>query len=133
VKIYDKGVTLNGNGNEHGNGNGNGNGDKKYQMLIGYRTGDMWAPQLDMSEALRVELQQFVRCIERAERPLSDGQSGLRVVRILEAATASIAARGRIVELEPSQVRRVIPILDVKTPHLPGQDVAIAGQDVHVA
>jgi predicted dehydrogenase len=133
VKIYDKGVTVNGNGNGHGNGNGN--GEKKYQMLIGYRTGDMWAPQLDMTEALRVELQQFVRCIERAERPLTDGHAGLRVVRILEAATASMAARGRVVELEANQGRRMIPILDAKTPYLPGQDVVAetVRQGVHVA
>ena len=97
VKVYDKGITVNGNGHDHGNGNG----QKVYQMLVGYRTGDMWAPQLDMSEALGVELRQFVRCIEHNERPVADGHAGLRVVRILEAATRSMKERGRVIELEP--------------------------------
>ena len=47
IKVYDKGITLNGNGRT------NGNGDKRYQMLVGYRTGDMWAPQLDMTRGAR--------------------------------------------------------------------------------
>lgn len=98
VRVYDKGITVNGNGH-----NGNGNGDKVYQMLVGYRTGDMWAPQLDMTEALRTELQHFIHCINRNETPLADGEAGLRVVRILEAATQSMALRGRVVELEASR------------------------------
>jgi predicted dehydrogenase len=96
IKVYDKGITVNGNGNGHGNGNG----DKKYQMLVGYRTGDMWAPQLDMKEALGIELREFVNCIEQKKSPIADGHAGLRVVRILEAATKSLAQRGRVIELE---------------------------------
>lgn len=87
VKVYDKGITVN-NGVE-----------SVYQMLIGYRTGDMWAPQLDMTEALRSEAVHFTRCIEKGERPITDGEAGLRVVRILEAATQSMAERGQLVEL----------------------------------
>ena len=45
IKVYDKGITLNGNPQQ--------NGDKRYQMLVGYRTGDMWAPQLDMTRGAR--------------------------------------------------------------------------------
>ncbi len=96
IKVYDKGITVNGNGNGHGNGNG----DKKYQMLVGYRTGDMWAPQLDMKEALGIELREFVNCVEQKKSPIADGHAGLRVVRILEAATKSLAQRGRVIELE---------------------------------
>jgi predicted dehydrogenase len=92
IKVYDKGITL--------NGPSSGNGERRYQMLVGYRTGDMWAPQLDMTEALSLELKQFVTSIETQTTPLTDGQAGLRVVRILEAATRSIGERGRIVELE---------------------------------
>ena len=99
IKVYDKGITLNGNGNGHGNGNG----EKKYQMLVGYRTGDMWAPQLDMREALGIELREFVACIEQSKTPISDGHAGLRVVRILEAATQSLAQRGRVIDLEPAR------------------------------
>lgn len=95
IKVYDKGITLNGNPQK--------NGEKVYQMLVGYRTGDMWAPQLDTSEALSVELRQFIDCIQSGGTPFADGQAGLRVVRILEAASQSLAQRGRLVELEPAR------------------------------
>lgn len=91
IKVYDKGITLNGNPQK--------NGEKVYQMLVGYRSGDMYAPQIDITEALGRELRQFVDCIETQGRPTSDGHAGLRVVRILEAATQSLAQRGKIVEL----------------------------------
>jgi predicted dehydrogenase len=97
IKVYDKGITLNGCPQK--------NGEKVYQMLVGYRTGDMYAPHLDLAEALGTELRQFVECIESNEVPVADGNAGLRVVRILEAATQSLAERGRVVELE--QVRRI--------------------------
>jgi predicted dehydrogenase len=87
IKIYDKGITLN-NGPEG-----------VYQMLVGYRTGDMWAPQLNTNEALRVEAAHFLECIEQAKQPLTDGNMGLQVVRILEAATRSLRQRGQPVEL----------------------------------
>jgi predicted dehydrogenase len=96
IKVYDKGITL--------NGGGNGNGEKRYQMLVGYRTGDMWAPQLEMTEALSLELRQFVKSIEQRVPLATDGHAGLRVVRILEAATRSMAERGRVVELEGAKV-----------------------------
>lgn len=95
IKVYDKGITL--------NGGPQGNGDV-YQMLVGYRTGDMYAPQLDMTEALGRELRQFVSCIEGNDQPITDGLAGLRVVRILEAATQSLAQRGRVVELEQARM-----------------------------
>jgi predicted dehydrogenase len=56
-----------------------------------------------MTEALSIELRQFVDCIDRSERPLTDGHAGLRVVRILEAATQSLAQRGRLIELEAAR------------------------------
>jgi predicted dehydrogenase len=88
IKVYDKGLKL---GEQ---------GDARYQMLVGYRTGDMWAPQVEISEALLVEANHFADCINRGQRSRTDGEAGLRVVRILEAATKSMAARGRIVELD---------------------------------
>jgi predicted dehydrogenase len=90
IKVYDKGITL----------NGNANGEKRYQMLVGYRSGDMWAPQLDITEALSVELRQFIKAVEGTTTLKTDGNSGLRVVRVLEAATQSMAERGRVIELE---------------------------------
>jgi predicted dehydrogenase len=90
VKVYDKGIALQ-NGPE-----------SVYRMLVDYRSGDMWAPHIDPSEALKVEAQHFVNCVEQATRPITDGEMGLRVVRILEAASRSMAARGELVELEPT-------------------------------
>jgi predicted dehydrogenase len=87
VKIYNKGITLS-NGPEG-----------VYQLLVDYRTGDMWAPQLDMAEALRIEALHFVESINQGRKPLTDGHAGLRVVRTLEAASHSMGQRGRPLEL----------------------------------
>ena len=88
VKVYDKGITI------------NSNSENLYQMLIGYRTGDMWSPKLDMTEALKTEGLHFFHCIEQGERPITDGQAGLQVVRILEAATESMRKQGKLIELD---------------------------------
>lgn len=92
VKIYDKGITV------------NGNSESVYQMLIGYRTGDMWSPKLDMTEALWTEGLHFLNCIQQSDRPITDGKAGLHVVRILEAATQSLKKQGRLIELNIAEV-----------------------------
>jgi predicted dehydrogenase len=69
--------------------------------MVGYRSGDMFAPQLDVSEALKVELQHFVDCIETGCEPITGGRAGLQIVRLLESASRSMKHRGRLVELEP--------------------------------
>ena len=92
VKVYDRGITV------------NGSPESIYEMLIGYRTGDMWAPQLDITEALRTEALHFIHCIEEGALPLTDGEAGLRMVRILEAATHSMKERGRPVEMDTARV-----------------------------
>ena len=94
IKIYDKGITLNGNSTP----------DKAHELLIGYRAGDMWAPQLPVTEGLRVEALHFLDCVRSGEQPLSDGVAGLRVLRILEAASLSLEQTGRPVELSPLEV-----------------------------
>jgi len=83
VKVYDKGITIK-NGPE-----------SLYKMLVGYRSGDMYCPQLDVTEALRIEAQHFAECIEQTKTPVTDGFAGLRVVSVLEAATQSMKDRGR--------------------------------------
>jgi predicted dehydrogenase len=88
IKVYDKGITV------------NGSSESVYQMLIGYRAGDMWAPQLSITEALRTEALSFLECIENNKRPITDGEAGLRVVSMLEAATKSMFDQGRPVELK---------------------------------
>jgi predicted dehydrogenase len=91
IKVYDKGLTL------------RDNPESVYQRLAGYRSGDMWAPQLELSEALHTEANHFVRCIMSGETPITDGRAGLRVVRILEAASQSMRDRGQVIELEASR------------------------------
>jgi predicted dehydrogenase len=87
VKVYDKGVTV------------RSGPERVYESLVGYRTGDMWAPQVSLTEALRVEAQHFAECIRNGLTPLTDGESGLRVVRILEAAVESMGQRGKPVDI----------------------------------
>jgi predicted dehydrogenase len=65
------------------------------------RIGDLTVPTLQFAEPLRAECQHFVDCVQRNRRPLTDGASGLRVVRALEAAEASLGCEGRPVEVGP--------------------------------
>ncbi|HEX5705393.1 MAG TPA: Gfo/Idh/MocA family oxidoreductase [Pyrinomonadaceae bacterium] len=84
VRVYDKGVTANRVGDR----------EADYQTLVSYRTGDVWAPKLDATEALHHVVAEFLDSIHSARRPLTDGEAGLRVVRILEAAQESIKQDG---------------------------------------
>jgi len=95
IKVYDKGITLNRKENPQ----------QVYDVLVGYRTGDMLAPNLDMTEALRVEAAHLVNCIQEEKQPHSDGAAGLRVVQILEAASQSMRNRGIPVELPAAPPR----------------------------
>jgi predicted dehydrogenase len=86
IKLYDKGVKKS-------------NGEGRYEMLVSYRMGDIWAPRIDQVEALREETQYFLDCIKKSEKPFNDGVAGLQVVRMLEATNASLANKGGIVYL----------------------------------
>lgn len=85
IKVYDKGISF------------TDDPQKIYEMRVGYRTGDMWAPKLNGTEALRVEAEHFVDCIENGKVPQTGGALGLRVVELIEAATRSMQERGRAV------------------------------------
>jgi predicted dehydrogenase len=87
LKVYDKGVSF------------TDDPAQIYQMRVGYRTGDMWAPKLDESEALKVESEHFLDCIDKKQASLTDGRLGLRVIEVLEAATSSMKARGETIHL----------------------------------
>jgi predicted dehydrogenase len=87
VKIYDRGLDV------------PPDAEATHRLLVNYRMGDMYAPHLETTEALRVELKHFRDCIRDGRAPLSDGSAGLRTVEYLEAATASMVERGRPVEL----------------------------------
>jgi predicted dehydrogenase len=61
---------------------------------VSYRTGDIWSPHVDGQEPLQAMVRHFAECIRDGKQPLTDGEAGLRVVRILEAAQRSIKAQG---------------------------------------
>jgi predicted dehydrogenase len=86
IKVYDKGVHIT---SQQG----------LYELLVNYRSGDMWAPQIEQGEALRLELGYFVDCITNNEVPFNDGAAGLRVVKMLQAANESLNKRGALVHL----------------------------------
>lgn len=83
VKIYDSGITVNTDDLEG-----------RRNLMISYRTGDVWCPRIATTEPLRQMASHFVECIEKGRTPITDGQAGLRLVRILDAAQRSIKAQG---------------------------------------
>ena len=87
IKVYDRGISL------------HPSPENVYQMMVGYRAGDMWAPQLPLTEALQTEARHFVECVQTKGTPRTDGHAGLRVVRLLEAASQSMATQGRPVPI----------------------------------
>jgi len=86
IKVYDKGVQIT-------------NGQSVYELLVSYRSGDVWAPRVEQAEALKLELEYFMDCIRNDRTPFNDGLAGLRVVKLLEAADQSLKERGKIVRL----------------------------------
>jgi predicted dehydrogenase len=86
VKLYDKGVNVSSQ-------------EGLYNLLVNYRSGDMWAPQIEQTEALRKELGYFVDCVANNQHPINDGHAGLRIVKMLEAATESLRRRGELIEV----------------------------------
>ncbi len=87
VKVYDAGITV------------NDSQDKIYQTMVEYRMGDIWVPQFDRTEALKVEAALFIKCVKEGLTPDTDGEAGLRVVSILEAANKSLAEQGKMIYL----------------------------------
>ncbi len=92
VKVYDRGVAS------------EERGLATRESRISYRIGEMRAPVISSREALATEMEEFARCIELGERPLTDGEAGLRVVEMLAAASRSMAMRGQPVELAPERL-----------------------------
>ncbi len=94
IKIYDRGVDIHGK-------------QGIYDLLVSYRSGDMWAPKIDQTEALKLECSHFIECIERDKIPINNGHKGLEVVRMLEACDLSLRNDGRPVEINTSQLMDV--------------------------
>ncbi len=86
IRVYDKGVDKGG-------------------QIVGYgdaltvRSGDILIPQISLKEPLTIECAHFVECIRERKTPLTDGADGLRVVKVLAAAQASLAAGGAPVSI----------------------------------
>lgn len=73
--------------------------EDKYRLYYDYRVGDLWVPKIELTEALNLMCQDFIEAIRTERKPLSDAHSGLRVVRILEAAQKSISNGGELVPI----------------------------------
>ena len=88
IRIYDKGVTI------------TTDPQRVHEMKIGYRNGDLLIPHLDNREALNTGVEHFLDCIRNEKTPKTDGRKGLQVVRMAEAASASMRAKGGLIELK---------------------------------
>lgn len=86
IKIYDRGVKVS-------------TVEGVYNLLVEYRSGDMWAPRVDHSEALKLESEYFIKCILENKTPINDGHAGLRIVKMLEASNKSLKGKGKLVKL----------------------------------
>ncbi|GBE06242.1 putative oxidoreductase YdgJ [bacterium BMS3Abin10] len=86
IKVYDKGIEVK-------------NREGVYNLLVSYRSGDMWAPKVEQKEALGLETEYFIDCIEKSKTPINDGHAGLRIVKMLEACDKSLQNDGKTVNL----------------------------------
>ena len=84
IRIYDKGVQIT-------------TREGMYDLLVSYRSGDMWAPKIENTEALKLELDYFIECIEQKKQPFNDGNAGLRVVKMLEASQQSLKRKCEVI------------------------------------
>ena len=91
IKIYDKGITIKQVKQEEQ--------EERHSLLVSYRSGDMYAPYIKKVEALSLMVKEFADCIEENRPALTDGEAGLRVLRILEATQRSIKADGANVRI----------------------------------
>jgi len=106
VKVYDKGIQVTDNHDEsrqrlkalvEAKVFEVGAAQAVHDLLVSYRSGDMWSPQVDQTEALQLEARYFLDCLASGEKPVNDGRAGLRVVKMLEAADQSLKHRREIV------------------------------------
>ena len=86
IKIYDKGVDVK-------------TAEGIYELLVSYRSSDMWSPKVNQTEALKLECNYFVECINSGTKPFNDGVAGLEVVKMLEACDKSLKNESKMVYL----------------------------------
>ena len=77
LRIYDKGVDFVPSYGDYGES-------------LSIRVGDIYIPKIDMAEPLKVECRHFLDCITKGAEPLTGGEHGLQVLRVLEAAERSL-------------------------------------------
>lgn len=86
IKIYDKGVEVK-------------TAENIYDLLVSYRSSDMWCPKVNQTEALKLECNYFVECVKNGHKPLNGGQEGFDVVQMLEACDTSLKNESKMVYL----------------------------------
>jgi len=86
IKIYDKGIDI--------------RPTEVTPFAPLYRGGDIIIPNLDQTEALKRLAEYFIDCLKNGKKPLTDGEAGLRVIKILEAIQKSLASDGRLVNID---------------------------------
>ena len=84
IKIYDKGVQVKSK-------------EGQYNLLVNYRSGDMWSPKIEATEALKLMAEKFVDYVENGGTIINDGIAGLNNIKMLEAANKSLTKKGGIV------------------------------------
>ena len=86
IKVYDKGVDVK-------------TSEGIYELLVSYRSSDMWSPKVNQTEALKLECNYFIECINDNTKPFNDGIAGLQVVQMLEACDTSLKNENKMVYL----------------------------------
>jgi len=86
IKVYDKGVDVK-------------TAEGIYELLVSYRSSDMWSPKVNQTEALKLECNYFVECVKTGKKPFNDGAAGLGVVRMLEACDQSLKHESKMIYL----------------------------------
>jgi len=84
VKVYNKGIDI--------------SREKVTPFNPAYRSGDIYIPKLDNTEALKLAAEHFVKCIQKKKKSLMDGDKVLMVVKLLESCDKSIA-KGKKIKL----------------------------------
>lgn len=86
IKIYDSGIEIK-------------NKEKIHEALVQYRIGDMYSPKVNQTEALSLGVKEFIEAIQQNRKPLTNGNDGLKVVKVLEAAEKSIKNKGKLINI----------------------------------
>lgn len=86
IKVYDSGIEINTTEGIH-------------EALVQYRIGDMFSPKVNQTEALDLGAKEFIASILENRLPKTNGYDGLKIVKILEASSKSLANKGEMVEI----------------------------------